>query len=127
MIIQRKSDLQGGPRDASGPGWRSLRMLTKTERMGFSLNETWITAGASMTLEYKHHLEACYCISGRGIVTDLATGADHVIEAGTLYALDQNDRHTLRVTGDEDMLLISVFNPALTGDEVHGADGSYSA
>ena len=127
MIIQRKSDLQGGPRDAAGPGWSSLRTLTKDHAMGFSLNETRIAAGAELTLQYKHHLEACYCISGRGVVTDLATGDTHIIGPGDLYALNQNDHHTLRVDNGAEMVLISVFNPALRGDEVHGPDGSYSA
>ena len=91
------------------------------------MNETIVQAGASLTLEYKNHLEGCYCVSGTGRVTDHATGNVHEIKAGVLYALDQHDNHTLTVDDGMDMFLISVFNPALQGDEVHGEDGSYSA
>ena len=74
----------------------------------------------------KNHLEACYCVSGRGDIEDLATGAVHLIAPGTVYALDRHDRHTLRASADEDMRLICVFYPALRGTETHGPDGSYS-
>ena len=127
MIVRSLSDIEGSDFDASGPGWRSLRMLTKPDEMGFSLNHTICAAGAVLELEYKHHLEACYCVTGTAVVTDLATGASHRIEPGTLYALDQNDRHQLAVDPGADLVLISVFNPALTGTEVHGPDGSYEA
>jgi L-ectoine synthase len=127
MIVVDANDLRGSARDASGPGWSSLRMLVKSDNMGFSMNETIVKAGASLTLEYKNHLEGCYCVSGSGRVTDHATGKVHPIKAGVLYALDQHDNHTLTVEEGQDMFLISVFNPALQGDEVHGADGSYSA
>ena len=40
-----------------------------------------------------------------------------------MYALDQHDRHTLRVRTD--LHLVCVFNPALTGGETHDADGSF--
>ena len=102
-------------------------MLTKPDAMGFSLNETVCLAGSVLELEYKHHLEACYCISGGASLTDLATGTVHRIEPGTLYALDQNDRHRVEVDAGQNMVLVSVFNPALSGTEVHGPDGSYEA
>jgi L-ectoine synthase len=82
-------------------------------------------AGSVLELEYKNHLEACYCISGSAALTDLATGTVHKIEPGTMYALDSHDRHRLEVGQEHDLLLISVFNPALSGTEVHGPDGSY--
>tara|TARA_B110000977_G_C10689751_1_gene343009 strand:+ start:72 stop:260 length:189 start_codon:yes stop_codon:yes gene_type:complete len=62
MIVVDANDLRGIVRDASGPGWSSLRMLVKSDNMGFSMNETIVTAGASLTLEYKNHLEGCYCV-----------------------------------------------------------------
>ena len=127
MIVVDETSLKDTPRDASGPGWRSLRLLTRADGMGFSINNTIVAAGASLTLQYKNHLEGCYCISGHGWVTDHATGTRHEIKPGTLYALDQHDHHTLSVTDGEDMRLISVFNPALEGSETHGPDGSYSA
>ena len=41
----------------------------------------------------------------------------------SIYALDKHDKHILRAKTD--MRLICVFHPALTGEEVHDADGSY--
>jgi L-ectoine synthase len=56
-------------------------------------------------------------------VEDLAGGDRFEIEAGTLYALDQHDRHVLRA--DSDMVMACVFNPPLTGREIHDENGVY--
>ncbi|MGB1238571.1 MAG: ectoine synthase [Pseudomonadales bacterium] len=125
MIVNNLKDILGGTRDVCGPGWNSRRVLVRSEGMGYSINDTIIAAGATMTLEYKKHLESCYCISGSGSITDLASGTVHRIESGTLYALNQHDKHTLTADDGQDMRLICVFNPPLQGDEVHGPDGSY--
>lgn len=127
MIVRSTEDVRDTAHDASGPGWSSLRLLTKADGMGFSVNDTLCKAGQCLTLQYKNHLEACFCLSGTGTLTNLATGERHVITPGVIYALDQNDAHRLEVDAAEDMRLVSVFNPALSGDEVHGADGSYGA
>ena len=58
-------------------------------------------------------------------MVDVKTGKTFPISPGTLYALDQNDEHILRaISGD--LRLVCVFNPALTGQEKHQADGSYA-
>lgn len=127
MIVRGKQEVKGTVRDAAGPGWTSLRMLVKSDGMGFSMTETQVLPGAALDLHYKNHVEACYCISGTGILTDKATGVEHVIQAGTLYAPNLHERHHMRVEGDVPLLLVCVFSPALQGDEVHGPDGSYAA
>lgn len=127
MIVVDKQTLKGTPRDASGPGWTSLRLLVKSDGMGFSMTETHVLPGAVLELEYKHHIEACFCLSGEGIITEHANGAEHRITAGVLYAPDAHDAHQVRVVGDAPLHLICVFSPALQGDEVHGPDGSYAA
>jgi L-ectoine synthase len=91
--------------------------------MGFSFHDTLLFAGTETYIWYKHHLEAVYCIEGDGEVELADTGAVCRLTPGTLYALDQHDRHYLRARTD--MRLLSVFNPPLTGREVHQADGSY--
>ena len=127
MIVVEKAALRGTVRDATGPGWTSLRLLVKSDGMGFSMTETKVLPGAVLTLEYKHHIEACYCIGGAGMVTELGSGKSHSISPGVLYAPDVHDRHEVRVPeGTEPLQLICVFSPALQGDEVHGADGSYA-
>lgn len=128
MIIRQKTELQGTARDASGPGWTSLRLLVRSDGMGFSMTETEVLPGAMLRLQYKHHVEACYCIAGEGTVIETDTGNRHAIHPGVLYAPDAHDRHEVHVPeGAEPLRLICVFSPALEGDEVHGPDGSYAA
>jgi L-ectoine synthase len=72
---------------------------------------------------YRHHLEAVYCIAGEGELEELETGTIHPIRAGTLYALNVHDRHVLRARTE--LRCICVFNPPLSGKEVHDEAGSY--
>ena len=125
MIVRSLEEITGSDRDVAGPGWKSRRLLLAADGMGYSLNDTIILEGASLTLEYKHHFEACYCIEGEGDITALNDGVTHKLQPFTVYALDQNDRHTVRATHG-DMRLVCVFNPALSGQEVHREDGSYA-
>lgn len=55
---------------------------------------------------------------GPGEIED-AQGRIFPIKPGMLYPLDEHDRHFLDSGKDEPLILISVFNPALTGTEVH--------
>ncbi|KIN63626.1 putative L-ectoine synthase [Sulfitobacter noctilucicola] len=128
MIIRKKALLKGTERDAAGPGWTSLRLLVRSDGMGFSMTETEVLPGAVLKLEYKNHVEACYCIAGTGTVIELSSGTRHEITPGVLYAPDNHDRHEVHVPADGEALkLICVFSPALEGTEVHGPDGSYAA
>lgn len=123
MIVRRVADLNGTDRETIGATWRSRRFLLREDGMGFSFHETTMAAGTETTMWYRNHLEAVYCVGGRGTIENLATGKIHDVVDGTMYALDQHDRHTLRV--DEEMRLICVFNPPCVGGETHDADGSY--
>jgi L-ectoine synthase len=126
MIVRTLEEIIGSPRHVSGDGWESRRILLKADGMGFSLHDTVVKEGTEQRLHYKHHLEANYCISGRGEVVDVKTGKTFPIVPGTLYALDRHDEHILRaISGD--LRLVCVFNPALSGQETHRADGSYAA
>ena len=82
-----------------------------------------VAAGAELHLQYRHHVEACYCLDGEGEIENLATGARHRIGPGILYALDEHDAHVLRVT--RELRLVCVFNPPLAGGETHDAQGGY--
>jgi L-ectoine synthase len=99
----------------------SRRFLLRADRMGYSLTDTIVHAGTKSRLEYRHHLEACYCIEGSGAVVDMS-GGEHRIEPGVLYALDDHDPHFLIADPEQDMRLICVFAPALVGDERHNLD-----
>jgi len=123
MIIRRLDDLHGTEAEVSHNTWVSRRLLLKRDKMGFSMHDTVIRAGTETPMWYKNHLEAVYCIEGKGTIEDRATGEVHALRPGTLYALDKHDRHVVRV--DEDLRLVCVFNPPVTGAEVHDADGGY--
>jgi L-ectoine synthase len=125
MIVRTLDEILDGPRHVRGEGWQSRRILLRSDGMGFSLHDTVVAEGTEQRLEYKHHLEANYCISGEGEVVDLATGVSYPLRPGTLYALDKNDAHIIRATRG-DLRVVCVFNPPLTGDETHRADGSYA-
>jgi L-ectoine synthase len=125
MIVRSLSDVVGTQRDVTGEGWRSRRLLLRDDGLGFSLHDTTVEAGAEMELQYRHHLEACYCLEGEAEIEDLASGARHAIGPGVVYALDQHDRHVLRVR--HALRLVCVFNPALAGAETHDASGGFPA
>lgn len=123
MIVRTLAEVTGGAHDVTGPGWQSRRLLTQPDGMGYTMTDTIIRAGAEMELEYRNHLEACYCLSGEGEVVDLAAGVVHPIRPGTIYALDKHDRHVLRARTE--MRLVCCFTPALAGTEKHGKHGGY--
>ncbi|MEU8570275.1 ectoine synthase [Streptomyces pathocidini] len=102
----------------------STRLLVQADGMGFTVADTLVRAGTKSRLQYRRHLEACYCISGRGELMSADGSVTYEIQPGVLYALDQHDAHFLLAHPEEDLHLISVFNPPLRGDEVHSLDES---
>ena len=122
MIVKTRAEVIGTKGEARGDKWRSLRLLFETDGMGVSLVDGLLEPGFDMVLWQKNHLEACYCIEGEGTVEELASGRIHEIKAGTLYAMNNHDRHRIRAITR--MRVICTFIPPLTGGEVHDADGS---
>lgn len=123
MIVRRLSELEGTDRSVSDKTWTSRRLLLHGDGMGFSLHDTILHPGTETPMWYRNHVEAVYCVEGEGEVEDLATGTVHPIGPGTMYALNENDKHVLRATTQ--LRMICVFNPALHGPETHDADGAY--
>ncbi|MGW0737588.1 ectoine synthase [Streptomyces sp. NPDC002851] len=99
----------------------SRRFLTHDDGVGYTVTDTIVRAGTTSRLEYRNHLESCYCIEGSGEVID-SEGVSHPITPGTLYALDRHDAHWLVASPHEDLRLVCMFTPALRGDEVHNLD-----
>jgi len=126
MIVRDFNEIveTGRARVVSDAEWSSVRLLLADDGMGFSFHVTFLNPGSEHTFEYKNHLESVYCMSGTGSITDHATGETHAIRPGVMYALDQHDRHTLRA--DDELVMACVFNPPVTGREVHREDGSYA-
>jgi L-ectoine synthase len=123
MRIRRLSDIEETSADVRAETWRSRRLLLARDGMGFSMHDTVLYAGTETEMHYANHLEAVYCVAGRAEIEDLATGERHDLSPGTLYALDQHDRHVLRV--HEEFRAVCVFNPPVTGREVHDETGAY--
>ncbi|MEU3648841.1 ectoine synthase [Lentzea sp. NPDC034063] len=123
MIVRTLSDLDGTDRDVVTPKWRSKRIILAGDRVGFSLHETVLKAGSTNDFWYANHVEAVLCVEGEGELTDKETGETHQLRPGTLYLLDGNERHQVRPRTD--IRAICVFNPPVTGREVHDENGVY--
>jgi len=125
MLIRQLSDANRSNRRIVSPdgNWESTRLLLKEDQMGFSFHITTIYKGADYQMHYQNHLESVYCISGKGEVETQSDGQKYPIEPGTIYILDEHDKHTLR--SFEEMIMACVFNPPLNGNEIHNAEGAY--
>lgn len=125
MIVRQLQKENKGTRRIISPdgNWESTRLLLKDDNMGFSFHITTIYAGADFQMHYKHHLESVYCIGGEGEIETLADGKKYPISVGTIYVLDQHDKHILRAYSE--LTMACVFNPPLNGKEVHNAEGAY--
>lgn len=125
MIVRQLQEAEQSNRKIVDPkgNWDSTRLLLKDDNMGFSFHITTIYKGADFQMHYQNHLESVYCISGSGEVETLTDGKKYPISPGTIYVLDQHDKHVLRCF--EEMKMACVFNPPLTGKEVHNAEGAY--
>lgn len=125
MKVVRLAEIESTSRRVDCPrgGFTSFRFLLASDGLGFSLHKTVIPKGDVQRWHYKHHLEACYCASGRGVLVDWGAVKEWAIEPDTVYAPDKHELHTFQAL--EDTVLICVFNPPLTGRETHRADGSY--
>ena len=125
MIIRSIDKIYGSDNEvvSNSKNWVSRRLLVKNDGMGFSLHDTVIHPGTETEMWYKNHLEAVYCVKGEGILHDLSNDQQHLIQAGTMYALNGHEKHVLIATTK--MRMVCVFNPPCTGKEDHDGDGSY--
>ena len=106
-------------------GFTSNRILLDSDNMGYTMTKTVIPVNGKQFWHYKNHLESCYCVAGRGELTNKITGERFEIKPDVTYVLDQNDPHYFEAF--EEVTLICVFNPPLTGQEVHDEDGAYKS
>jgi len=123
MIVRSIDGIRGTAQEVAAPNWVSRRLLLAKDGMGFSFHETTIFAGTETHIHYRNHLEAVYCVAGEGEIETVADGMKHTIRPGVMYALDRHDEHYLRARSE--LKLICVFNPPLTGREVHDEEGVY--
>ncbi|WP_435163021.1 ectoine synthase [Paenibacillus glycanilyticus] len=122
MIVKHLNDVIDSKDDIDTKTWNARRLLLERDGMGFSLHDTIIKAGTETLIWYRHHVEAVYCIEGEGEI-EVIGGRTYSIQPGTLYALDGHEKHLLRA--DSQLRMVCVFNPPLTGSEVHDEEGVY--
>ena len=102
---------------------RAVRLVTKSDLVGFSLADVRLSAGWEIDCHYKHHVEASFIISGSATLTDYATGKSRDVGPGDLYVVGPKDKH--HVSTKTEMHAVTVFNPALVGNEKPDEDGAY--
>ena len=125
MIIRKLAEARSSDRNVVTEGWESARLLLKDDGMGFSFHITTMYAGAELPMHYRNHLESVFVLQGEGTIEDLGTGQTHELQPGTLYVLNDHDRHIVRPRTD--IVAACVFNPPVTGREVHDETGAYPA
>jgi L-ectoine synthase len=123
VIVRSLKDIIGTERDVQAPTWCSRRFVLAGDRVGFSLHDTVLYAGTATRMWYANHIEAVYCIEGEGELVNDETGERHRLEPGVMYLLDRHDHHT--VHAHTDVRTVCVFNPPVTGQEVHDENGVY--
>ncbi len=125
MFIRKLQEVRKSDRLVKSNGWESARLLLKDDDMGFSFHVTTMYAGETLRMHYQNHLEAVLVLKGTGTIEDLGTGVTHQLAPGVMYALNAHDEHIVRP--ETDILTACVFNPPVTGREVHDENGAYPA
>lgn len=125
MIIRKLDAIRASDRNIVTDGWESARLLLKDDAMGFSFHITTMYAGKELRMHYRNHLESVFVLAGDGTIEDLGTGEIHDLNPGTLYVLNDHDQHIVRPRTD--IITACVFNPPVTGQEVHDETGAYPA
>lgn len=123
MFVRRLDEMRakGEEKVVANGGARTLRVLSKDDDLGFSLSDVHVAAGRSNDLWYKNHWEVNYVLGGNARVTDLNSGEIHHFDPWSLYVVGPNDPHRFEALSD--VHVISLFDPPLTGEEIHDADG----
>ena len=124
MFVKTLEDVRNAGMEVVIPGIAtSRRYLTVADNLGFSLHSVHLEAGNGGDLWYKNHWEGNLVLDGTLEVTDHATGETHRLGPDALYLVGPKDRHHVKAL--DDVHIISVFDPPLTGKEVRDADGGY--
>ncbi|MBY8856243.1 ectoine synthase [Nocardia sp. CA2R105] len=123
MIVRTTAEITGTSRDVGQEQWRSKRIVLGGDRVGFSFHETTIQAGTVHEFHYQNHVEAVWLVEGEGTLHDLTNDKTYDLAPGTMYLLNGHERH--RVETRTKMRMLCVFNPPVTGQEVHDENGVY--
>ena len=127
MFVRTLDQLAGTDKEVKwqdGDLWlKAVRLVTRDDGAGFSLADVTLSAGWEIDCHYKNHVEASLIVSGSATVTEYATGKSWEVGAGDLYVVGPKDKH--HVSTKTELHAVTVFNPALKGDETPDEDGAY--
>ncbi|SNR55926.1 ectoine synthase [Haloechinothrix alba] len=123
MIVRTLDEITDTEADIKTPNWRSKRIVLAKEKVGFSLHETTLYPGTVNDFWYANHIEAVLIVEGEGELTDKETGETYQLRPGSMYLLNEHEKHQVRPTTQ--MRAVCVFNPPVTGKEVHDENGVY--
>jgi len=123
MIVRTTAEITGTERDVADEGWRSKRIVLGGDGVGFSFHETTIEEGTTHVFHYQNHIEAVWLIEGEGTLHDLDNDQVHPLGPGSMYLLNGHEKHQLQARTR--MRMMCVFNPPVTGNEVHDENGVY--
>jgi len=125
MIVRTTAEITDTERDITSEdgNWRSKRIILGGDKVGFSFHETTIEAGSVNEFHYANHVEAVWLVEGTGKLIDLDNDKVYELGPGSMYLLNGHERH--RVEPDTEMRMLCVFNPPVTGREVHDENGVY--
>ncbi|BBG05072.1 MULTISPECIES: ectoine synthase [Pseudonocardia] len=125
MIVRTIDEITGTERDVESENgqWRSKRIVLADDKIGFSVHETTLQPGTINDFWYANHIEAVFITEGEGEIYDKDNDVTYPLKPGSIYVLNGNERHQLRPKTQ--IKCVCVFNPPVTGREVHDENGVY--
>lgn len=123
MIVRSLEEITDTERDIKTPNWRSKRIVLANDGVGFSVHETILNAGSVNDFWYANHIEAVFITKGEAELYDKDNDKTYQLGPGSIYVLSGNEKHQLRPKTD--LHTVCVFNPPVTGREVHDENGVY--
>ncbi|SFM62745.1 ectoine synthase [Pseudonocardia ammonioxydans] len=125
MIVRTLDEITGTERDVEPENkqWRSKRIVLGNDKVGFSVHETVLQPGTINDFWYANHIEAVFITEGEGELYDKDNDVTYQLKPGSIYVLNGNEKHQLRP--ETLMKTVCVFNPPVTGREVHDENGVY--
>lgn len=126
MIVRTFAEISETEAGVSTANWHGKRLILSGDKVGYSMHENTLYAGTVNRFWYANHVEAVFVVDGEGELVDSATGEVFELGPGTMYLLDNQDRHEVRPTTD--MRAVCVFNSpvAVAGRQVHDENGVYA-
>jgi L-ectoine synthase len=123
LLVLNRDELENTKADYRTDNFRSIRIVRAKEKVGFSVHETIMYAGTVNDFWYANHVEAVFVYDGWGEITNKDTGETYALRPGSVYLLNNHDRHQVRPKTD--MRTVCVFRPPLSGEEKHDERGTF--